>query len=119
MQNTKAVINQTNITREDAIKLNCEKCNNPLISYTKLNGPIYEKSIEFMAKNGKIRNTETFIITNRSNIMQVIQENEARKKFNEDKNKNYKKMVMNWSLAIAKKISKRKQSKPQKKTKIA
>jgi hypothetical protein len=116
MQNIKSVIKPKNITREDAIKLNREKCNNPVISYTNKN-PIYEKSIGFMAKHGKIRNTETFIITNRNNIMQVIQENEAREKFQEEV-KNYKKMVMNWSLAIAKKISKRKQSNPKKKIKL-
>jgi hypothetical protein len=66
------------MSREMAVELNREKAENMVIGYIK-EGPIYEKNVTgFMAKRGKISNTDTFIMTNRQNIMTLIQENERR-----------------------------------------
>lgn len=66
------------ISREMAIELNREKSENMVISYMK-EGPIYERNMSrFMTKRGKISNTDTFIMTNLSNIMALIQENKRR-----------------------------------------
>jgi len=66
------------MSREMAVELNREKAENMVIGYIK-EGPIYEKNVTgFMAKRGKISNTDTFIMTNRENIMTLIQENERR-----------------------------------------
>jgi hypothetical protein len=66
------------MSREMAVELNREKAENMVIGYIK-EGPIYEKNVTgFMTKRGKISNTDTFIMTNRENIMTLIQENERR-----------------------------------------
>jgi hypothetical protein len=54
-------------TREQAIRMNKERCKNPVLIYVKDEGPIYEKDIRFMAVK-KCSNTDTFIITNRTYI---------------------------------------------------
>jgi len=81
--------------REMAVELNREKTENMVIGYIK-EGPIYERNVTgFMAKRGKISNTDTFIMTNRENIMTLIQENERREEMY--LLCNYQNMVEYWS----------------------
>jgi len=57
------------LTREEAININNNKCNEGVISYIEGVGPLYERNITFLTKKGKTRNTETFIMTNRANLL--------------------------------------------------
>ncbi len=57
------------LTREEAIIINNNKCNEGIISYIEGVGPLYERNITFLTKKGKTQNTETFIMTNRMNIL--------------------------------------------------
>jgi hypothetical protein len=58
-----------NLTREEAIIINNNKCNEGVISYIEGVGPLYERNIAFLTKKNKTRNTETFIMINRANLL--------------------------------------------------
>jgi len=57
------------LTREEAINMNLDKSNQRVISYITGVGPLYEKNVTFLTKKSKTRNTQTFIMTNRTNIL--------------------------------------------------
>ena len=57
------------LTREEAININNNKCNEGVISYIEGVGPLYERNITFLTKKSKTRNTETFIMTHRENLL--------------------------------------------------
>jgi len=57
------------LTREEAINMNADKCNQGVITFIAGVGPLYERNIRFLTKMGKTRNTETFIMTNRTNLL--------------------------------------------------
>jgi len=57
------------LTREEAINMNANKCNQGVITFIAGVGPLYERNITFLTKMAKTRNTETFIMTNRSNLL--------------------------------------------------
>jgi len=57
------------LTREQAIMLNQNKLNAGIISYIEGIGPLYERDVSFLTKNRKTQNTDTFIMTNRNNLL--------------------------------------------------
>jgi hypothetical protein len=57
------------LTREEAINMNLDKTNQRVISYITGVGPLYERNVTFLTKKSKTRNTQTFIMTNRTNIL--------------------------------------------------
>ena len=57
------------LTREEAIHMNADKCRQGVITHIAGVGPLYERNVTFLTKMGKTRNTETFIMINRSNLL--------------------------------------------------
>jgi hypothetical protein len=76
------------LTREEAIHMNAYKCNQGVITHIAGVGPLYERNVTFLTKMGKTRNTETFIMTNRTNLLDAYllerekEEEEIRRKKN-------------------------------------
>ena len=88
-------------TRTEAIRMNKDRCKNPVLIYIKDEGPIYEKDIRFMAMK-KCSNTDTFIMTNRPNIAlankDILDEIQHKNRL-----RRYKEEALKWSWELKKK----------------
>jgi len=97
-------------SRDEAIRMNRHKCENPLLTYSQEKGNIWAKNTTFISKNTKTANTNTFIRQYSNDIAEAnikIQEENNRKQ----RIKEYKKRISAWSLAIDERINQRRFSK--------
>jgi hypothetical protein len=92
-------MNNEEITRKTAIEMNNNRLKNQVLLYIKDEGPIYKKDINFISKNIKRSNTETFIIMNRSNIA-LANKDALSELQHKNRVKKYKEEALKWSNMI-------------------
>lgn len=93
------------LSRDEAIQMNRNKCKNPIFTYCK-NCDLIANRLYFITKNTKTANTDTFIHMHRELIVEshAIFYAELKRK---QKKEEYKKRISRWSLAIDEKLKKR------------